>query len=955
VTDGEGPWDSPTQHDDQHEIDPGDMSGEDPPTMRASETQRARARDAAIATQLANVSVNVVAKQPSTTLPPPPLQRQPARPAPSPSEPPTTVGKGLAAQPRVESKPVRNQPAESRATSTPVRNQPAESRATSTPVRNQPAESKPVRTQPDAKAVGFDADSVVVLDRVSGNMPIDHAPRRGESAAGGIVVVATGADGERVRKLCHKHGLLVPVMSSLAVVHDAMSIVVIGEPSPPAPERVVHVVRPALADDKLIDLLRALTSGRVVVDPPQPCKSNPRVADAARKLSTLSDRGAIEQTTIEAIAALTAADRAHCLFHDPATGALWSETRRRKGSDDRHAMGGLVGWAAQTGQMVHASPAGDDPRWLQELDDPDGKPQSRLLVQPIIGGDRRVHAVLAVARRWSHADFSPDEIAALASFAALAGPALDLAVAASPAQPRKARSTMPGVATSASALMSPRSPNDSRPPPVTARKPGSGTAPVPMANKQPAAHLLPIVDEATRVDDPSTAGGNADLYTTEPLRERTTDDRYATEPKAPRMGDDRFTTEPKPSERNLDDRSTMDAKRGDLADRSTAEPRRGERKVDDRYSAESITSLPAPPPVSQPPSVRDKRAATGPIATVDTRTDTRSGPVRARTASDGPLPKPRDGEPRELAVIANDDDAKRVHKLARKLRLELSTFPKVADAPAFYQIVTLGETWSGNDHRVAYAARSTISDEQLGDLLIALVHDRAVAPAAPITKPQTAAEARRSQLAFVGARKLAATTDLADAEAIAMATIQDLLDTDRAYCWFIEPNTGALWSEARKRSTGDDRRAIAGISGWVARTGRSANVSRASADPRWLGPLDDPEGDPHSQLLVQPLVRVDDRVHGVLIAARRARRPGFTETDASLFARFATLAAPLLEQIEVASHAQQMIGEDTSTRAPLPGAPDSPLQAIVRGTHPLARWIYLALGVLVGVIIGLLV
>ena len=139
MADRDGRWDAPTEHDDQHDVDQGDMSGEDPPTVRATELQRARAREMAIAHQLANVNVNVVAKQPSTTLPPPPLQRTPApakRSSP-PSEPPTTVG---------------------------------------------------------VAQTGFEADSLILLDRVAGTMPADHAPRRSESAAGGIVVVATGGE-----------------------------------------------------------------------------------------------------------------------------------------------------------------------------------------------------------------------------------------------------------------------------------------------------------------------------------------------------------------------------------------------------------------------------------------------------------------------------------------------------------------------------------------------------------------------------------------------------------------------------------------------------------------------------------------------------------------------------------------------------------------------------------------
>jgi hypothetical protein len=295
-----------------------------------------------------------------------------------------------------------------------------------------------------------------------------------------------------------------------------------------------------------------------------------------------------------------------------------------------------------------------------------------------------------------------------------------------------------------------------------------------------------------------------------------------------------------------------------------------------------------------------------------------------------------------------------VQRIAKKLRLELSTFTALADAPAFYRVLMLGEAFSGNDDRVAYAARSSISDEALGDVLSALIHDRAVVPAAPLVKPQSAAEARRAQLAFAGARSLAAATDLAAAEEVVLATINELLDTDRAYCWLVDPVSGALWSEIRRRTGGDDRKAIAGIAGWVARTGRAVAVPRASADPRWLAPIDDPDGDPHSQLLVQPIVRVDQRVHGVLIAARRARRPGFTETDASLLARFATLIAPLFEQISVAREAQEMIGEDTPVKPQVAAMPASTFEQVMRGTHPVARWIFLALGVIAGLLVGIL-
>src|SRR5688500_16519609 len=69
MNDREEPWDPPTEHDDQHETDSADLGGEDPPTTRASATQR---RQVAIAQRLAGAA-------PPTTLPPPTADRRPAK------------------------------------------------------------------------------------------------------------------------------------------------------------------------------------------------------------------------------------------------------------------------------------------------------------------------------------------------------------------------------------------------------------------------------------------------------------------------------------------------------------------------------------------------------------------------------------------------------------------------------------------------------------------------------------------------------------------------------------------------------------------------------------------------------------------------------------------------------------------------------------------------------------
>ncbi|MGE5187034.1 MAG: GAF domain-containing protein [Acidobacteriota bacterium] len=278
-----------------------------------------------------------------------------------------------------------------------------------------------------------EGSDVIALDKVRPKyveddpitVPVDRAR---------IAVVATGDDAARIRRLCHEASLYVPVMANIAIVHESLAIVVIGEPSPPAPPRVVHVVRPAIGDDALRALLKSLASGRVLQAPPRSGAIDPRVTAAVRKLDAARTAGALEATAVEAIRELAGADRAYCLLHDPSSGALWSEARRESGKDDRTSVAGLAGWAARTGLPAYAPCAGDDPRWLPEIDDPEGKPQTRLAVEPVVY-QGHVRAVLLAVRRWRHADFTDVEKAALARLADNVGPIIDRVLSRPPAVP----------------------------------------------------------------------------------------------------------------------------------------------------------------------------------------------------------------------------------------------------------------------------------------------------------------------------------------------------------------------------------------------------------------------------------------------------------------------------------------------------------------------------------------
>ena len=234
----------------------------------------------------------------------------------------------------------------------------------------------------------------------------------------------------------------------------------------------------------------------------------------------------------------------------------------------------------------------------------------------------------------------------------------------------------------------------------------------------------------------------------------------------------------------------------------------------------------------------------------------------------------------------------------------LTTF-QVGESPP---IVVLGDPAKVvADPRITYIARRTLPPDLLRPLLKCLV-DRHPIHSYADTSPHDPIEARRVQQAFAASRRLAGASDLGTTEQITADAVLELVDADRAYCFFHDADDGALWSEAKLRSaTGDDRRATKGLVGWSARTGLPSRTSHAAQDPRWSPDVDDPE--PTAQLLVHPIVGNDGQVHAILCAARRARRSEFGDTEAQLLARFAALAAPLLDTLSIHVQSQAIIDE----------------------------------------------
>ena len=220
-------------------------------------------------------------------------------------------------------------------------------------------------------------------------------------------------------------------------------------------------------------------------------------------------------------------------------------------------------------------------------------------------------------------------------------------------------------------------------------------------------------------------------------------------------------------------------------------------------------------------------------------------------------------------------------------------------------VVIIGDPGEVDDGRVVHFVRRGLPLEQLAALLTSLAGRRPSLP--PLVEPETPAAARRAQSAFLASRRLAAASDLAEMESIAVAAVLELTGADRAHCLFHDPDDGSLWSEARMRDGSDDRRSTAGLVGFAARTGVPAMIDRVGRDPRWLAAIDDPSSGPDERMLVRPIASWTAEVHVVLVAVRGGRRPSFTGADAELLARYAALAVPFVEQLSSHHQAQRVL------------------------------------------------
>jgi membrane fusion protein (multidrug efflux system) len=265
-----------------------------------------------------------------------------------------------------------------------------------------------------------------------------------------------------------------------------------------------------------------------------------------------------------------------------------------------------------------------------------------------------------------------------------------------------------------------------------------------------------------------------------------------------------------------------------------------------------------------------------------------------------------------VTVVVPEEHAARVEGIRRAaVWIDVAVVATLADAPADRKALVIGDPeHPPDDPRVAHVIRAATPDDQLHAVMTAIATGASLASPAPVGAPTSPQEARAAQAAFTVSRKLATATDLLTTEAVAIECMIELLDVERAHCLFFDADSGSLWSEAKQRGAGDERVAIGGMVGWSARTGLASTATIAGDDPRYVADIDDPDGDPASQILVQPIIGADARVHAVLVAVRRTRRSMLGPMAASVLAKFAALAAPLLDQLSTHVEGQQLLEAD---------------------------------------------
>jgi CheY-like chemotaxis protein len=160
------------------------------------------------------------------------------------------------------------------------------------------------------------------------------------------------------------------------------------------------------------------------------------VGEYVRAIGAEVEPDAAARAAIAAVVQLIGADRARCLYCDDESGQLWSgetepaedgsggEGGGEEEEDGERAPGwaGIAGFAARAVAGVIVPHAAEDALYRPEIDNPGGTGRERLAVQPVVGPDGHVHAVLIALRDATRPPFHHTDLDKLEALAAAWAP-----------------------------------------------------------------------------------------------------------------------------------------------------------------------------------------------------------------------------------------------------------------------------------------------------------------------------------------------------------------------------------------------------------------------------------------------------------------------------------------------------------------------------------------------------
>ena len=177
-------------------------------------------------------------------------------------------------------------------------------------------------------------------------------------------------------------------------------------------DRLFYLTSEPIPADDVAALLRSALERRQTSSPILGARGEGRrLAAAVAAVAVTRTPPAAGRALASAASELLEAERASCLFHDPAKDLLWAGEEGDPDARRESAAVGLVSFVARTGLSIALERIGRDPRFDREADDPPAEGDERFAALPVrVADGEPVLGVLSVVRPANAPAFSEDDL-----------------------------------------------------------------------------------------------------------------------------------------------------------------------------------------------------------------------------------------------------------------------------------------------------------------------------------------------------------------------------------------------------------------------------------------------------------------------------------------------------------------------------------------------------------------